>query len=82
MKIEKVEMIAFKVYAKCDKCEKGNMETTKETLLSYPPQYKHKCNRCGYEAYYREQYPRMIYEEKPKKIIRKDWRKRLWNKNT
>lgn len=82
MKTEKIEMTAFKVYAKCDKCEKGNMETTREIVLSHPPKYKHKCNRCGYETYYKEHYPRIIYEKKPEKIIKKDWRKSLWNKNT
>ena len=63
MKIEKVEMITYKVKAKCEKCEEGYMQFRGETLLSYPPQYKHKCNKCGYEACYREIYPKTIHEE-------------------
>lgn len=63
MKIEKVEMITYKVKAKCEKCGEGYMQSRGEALLSYPPQYIHKCNKCGYEAYYREIYPKIIHEE-------------------
>ena len=42
----------------CDKCGKGRMVPHGNiTLTSYPEQYPHKCENCGYTANYDVRYP-------------------------
>ena len=61
----KTEMSLFKVDKACDNAAcGGRMIPTGRALLSKPTQYPHKCNKCGHEENYREQYPFMTYEEK------------------
>lgn len=43
----------------CNKCGKGIMQdiSGNVVLCTYPPQYLHKCNNCGYEETYNVSYP-------------------------
>ena len=47
------------VYETCPKCETGLMERAynQPVLSSYPKQYPHKCNECGFVTYYTSVYP-------------------------
>lgn len=45
----------------CDKCGSGFMRYTGLSLSSHPPQFVHRCNKCGYEETYRESYPHIEY---------------------
>lgn len=52
------EVKVMAVHMKCDECGEGLMESVDN--LAYagnPPQYRHKCNKCGHEAYYPQRYP-------------------------
>lgn len=68
------EVKVMAVHMKCDKCGEGLMESADN--LAYagnPPQYRHKCNKCGYEAYYSKRYPlQQFVLKEPFKEIEKD----------
>ena len=32
-------------------------------FMTYPPQYPHKCNKCGTSATFNKKYPSIEYEE-------------------
>lgn len=51
------EVKIIMVYQRCDKCGEGYMETNGNVLLSYPPQFPHICNNCGYREKYHKKYP-------------------------
>lgn len=61
------------VKQRCDKCKKGYMEQTNPyiTLTTYPSQYPHKCNKCGYTKNYTKAYPysQVVSEEEYKRMI-------------
>lgn len=61
MEVEReVETVLVKM--KCDKCGKGFMEKSGETvLMTYPPQFPHKCNNCEHMENYTKQYPYIKY---------------------
>ena len=50
----------------CPECN-SQMKATGTVLTSFPPQYPHKCTKCGYEIRYgiHEKYPYIetIYDE-------------------
>jgi predicted RNA-binding Zn-ribbon protein involved in translation (DUF1610 family) len=46
----------------CDKCGDGVMEQTGEMLLTDPPKWRHKCNRCGEVANLWQKYPTVRWE--------------------
>lgn len=58
------EVKVFQVNMECDKCKKGSMKVTGETILTYPPQYEHKCDCCGNIVCYPICYPRIVYKDK------------------
>lgn len=46
----------------CDECGKGTMRPHGDDILStYPPQYPHKCDKCGCEKTYHTYYPKFKY---------------------
>ena len=46
------------VHMKCDECNGGLMESVGNTaLMTYPPKYPHKCNKCGCRENYTRIYP-------------------------
>jgi len=49
----------------CEKCEGGEMKPTGICLTSNPPQYPHRCDKCGHEETVRggRTYPRIKHEE-------------------
>lgn len=46
----KTKVNTFLVHLMCDKCDGGEMMPTGIALLSNPPQYPHKCNKCGHQV--------------------------------
>lgn len=53
----KTEMKLFSVDMICDECNWGRMRPTGVALMSNPPKYPHKCDRCGHEVTYDVRYP-------------------------
>lgn len=49
----------FRIEMMCDKCNEGQMKPTGMVYETYPPQYPHKCDKCGYENTFDEVYPRI-----------------------
>ena len=63
---KRTEVRTIMVRLMCDKCGEGEMKPTGVCLTSNPPQYPHKCNKCGAEVTVRgKTYPRAEYEEVP-----------------
>lgn len=62
---KRTEVRTFMVRLMCDKCGEGEMKQTGVQLLSNPPQYPHRCDKCGSETTIRggKTYPRIEYEE-------------------
>lgn len=53
----KTRVKMYSVEYVCDECRKGVMQSTGITLTSNPPQYPHRCNKCGAEQTFMECYP-------------------------
>ena len=63
--IAKIPVETFQVYEVCEKCGKGVYVRDGDTVLtSYPPQYRHKCNKCGDIKLFNIEYPYIIHEAK------------------
>lgn len=60
---KKVKCDVYIVKMICDKCGKGEMIESDDSILTYPPQFPHMCNNCGYTATYRCRYPHTKLEE-------------------
>ena len=56
------EVKVRKVTIECEKCG-VEMFPTGVTLMSDPPQYPHKCDKCGNTVNMMEIYPRIEYEK-------------------
>lgn len=54
------EVKAYKITYLCDKCGE-EVKFTGITLMSYPPQYEHKC-KCGETYYLKKSYPSVKYK--------------------
>lgn len=52
-----------KVEMSCPRCGSGRMLPGDTVLTTYPLQYPHECNSCGYTETYRKIYPYIEYEE-------------------
>ena len=52
------------VHMQCEECNEGFMEEDETDmnviLATYPPQYPHKCNKCGYVENYFKCYPHQM----------------------
>lgn len=48
----KKEVKVYKVFMPCPKCSDGQMNFTGESLLSYPAQHIHQCDKCGFKESY------------------------------
>ena len=61
---EQTKIYIERLYCDCDDCG-GEMISTDVYFASYPPQYIHKCDLCGYEKRIMGgvKYPRNLYEE-------------------
>ena len=44
-----VQVLSYQVQLKCKECGEGMMLDDSDNIMlaSYPPQYKHKCDKCG-----------------------------------
>lgn len=63
MPVERSEVVTPKrLRMFCDCGEE--MEFTGRTLMTFPPQYVHKCKSCGEEARLASQYPYISFESK------------------
>ena len=47
---KRTEVRTIMVRLMCDKCGEGEMKPTGVALMSHPPQYPHKCDKCGAET--------------------------------
>ena len=56
------EVKTKQVDERCPVCHEGWMRPTGVVLTSNPPQYPHKCTKCGYEQIYQVRYPYVITE--------------------
>lgn len=56
------EVKVKQVDEKCPVCQNGWMRPTGIVLTSNPPQFPHKCQKCGYEQIYSVRYPYVITE--------------------
>lgn len=65
---KEVEVKTVEVRQYCDKCGE-EMKFTGETLLSNPPKYVHKCNKCGNSTWCSKSYPSIEYREVQKNPI-------------
>jgi hypothetical protein len=65
MKEKRTEVRTYVVRLMCEKCDGGEMLPTGIALMSSPPKYPHKCNKCGHEDTPRggKRYPRTEHEE-------------------
>ena len=45
----------------CDKCGIGEMKPTGIIFTSFPEQYQHVCDECGYVETYYKKYPYIEY---------------------
>ena len=62
----KFELKKFIIRYFCEPCARkggGEYLPTGVVLLSNPPQYPHKCNRCGETKVFNQKYPRYEYEQ-------------------
>lgn len=61
---KRVEVKAYMVYETCPICGKSMMisDETDPIRLTDPPQFKYKCNKCGWESWSLENYPKIEYE--------------------
>lgn len=58
----RAEVKTYSITYHCSVCGIGEMLPTGIALLSSPPQYPHKCTKCGEEKTFRFKYPRTVYE--------------------
>ena len=57
------EVRTFLVDMVCESCGVGYMRPVGNIALStYPIQYPHKCDKCGYTQNYTKNYPYEVYE--------------------
>lgn len=47
----------------CPQCGHGRMRSDGTVLTSYPAQYPHECNACGFIETYYVSYPYIVWEE-------------------
>lgn len=65
MQEKRVPVNTYLVRLMCDKCDGGEMKPTGECLTSNPPQYPHRCDKCGHMERVRgKTYPRLEHEER------------------
>jgi hypothetical protein len=64
MKPRETPMQPVRIEAGCDKCD-GTLVFDGIVLTSYPPQYPHTCDRCGWRNNLREHYPTIEYRPLP-----------------
>lgn len=64
----KYQVKTFLIDMKCDKCGEGYMRPVGNVVLtSYPLQYPHECDVCGFRENYTKTYPYETYEKYLKK---------------
>lgn len=59
-------MVEVLVQAMCDKCGGEMIAVPGVILMSDPPQYPHRCNKCESTENYLEAYPHHAWREKRK----------------
>lgn len=60
------------VYQVCEKCSEGLMERNGSPIFATnPPQYPHKCDKCGYRKSYPISYPyqKLVPIEPPREMV-------------
>lgn len=64
MSEKRIEVNTYIVRYICDECGEGEMFPTGTCLDSLPPQYPHKCHKCGAsKTFIGITYPRTVYQE-------------------
>ena len=64
MKEKRTKARTYIVRLMCEKCDGGEMKPTGICLTSSPPQYPHRCDKCGHEETVRgKTYPCIEHEE-------------------
>lgn len=58
----KTEVKTFRIQMQCEKCD-GEMTPTGIVFDSFPPQYGHSCNECGFSKNIQHRYPRVVHED-------------------
>jgi hypothetical protein len=58
-----VKLETYMIEQICDSCQEGMMKPTGTALMSNPPQYQHKCDKCGHITSFFVSYPVMEYRE-------------------
>jgi len=53
---------SMQVDERCNQCLHGYMRPTGIVLISNPPQYPHKCNKCNHTQTYGVQYPYIVQQ--------------------
>jgi hypothetical protein len=64
MSEKRLEVKTYLVKKICDKCNEGEMKRDEVNIMlaTYPPQYVHKCTKCGCKENYFESYPKIEYD--------------------
>lgn len=57
----RTEVKVVEIDYNCPQCTVGKMRPTGIVLTSYPAQYPHKCNECGYNENFYKTYPFVEY---------------------
>ena len=60
----------FNRYAKCALCG-GEYRPTDVVCMSIPPQYPHRCDKCGHTINLDECYPKIVYKEQAEQAMAK-----------
>lgn len=56
------QVLAIQVDRQCESCDGIMQGCEGVVLMSCPPQYPHKCFKCGQVSHYTKQYPYIKYE--------------------
>jgi|APSaa5957512576_1039674.scaffolds.fasta_scaffold298337_2 hypothetical protein len=56
------EIKTYRIHYYCDKCGEGEMLPTGKCLMTNPPQYPHKCNKCNEARGFPDKYPALAFK--------------------
>lgn len=64
--------VPIKVFNRCAKCILcgGEYRSTGAVYMSNPPQYHHRCDKCGHSIALDECYPKIVFvEEQSREVV-------------
>lgn len=62
MSVVTVPVKYFEEHYECDFCGQGQVLPVGTVLLSMPPIYPHRCNKCGQPYNFPHRYPTLVLE--------------------